>query len=79
MQSYYIQYPSIFPSCVSSRLIVNSNNLVKRDLNCSKESEKSIKQDSKYYSRGGVPQAYLILKSEGYNVCVSVGTYQFHH
>ena len=48
MQSYYIQYPSMYPSCVSSRPIVTSNNLVKKDINCSKECEKDIKQDSKY-------------------------------
>jgi hypothetical protein len=48
MQSYYIQYPSMYPSCVSPRPIVTSNNLVKRYLYCSKESEKSMKPDSKY-------------------------------
>ena len=46
MQSYYIQYPSMYSSFVSPRPI--SNNLVQRDLDCSKEGEKSIKQDSKY-------------------------------
>jgi len=48
MQSYYIQYPSMYSSCVSSRPIVTSNNLVKKDINCSKECEKDIKQNSKY-------------------------------
>ena len=48
MQSYYIQYPSMYPSCVSSRPIVTSNNLIKKDINCSKECEKDIKQDSRY-------------------------------
>ena len=48
MQSYYFQYPIIYPSCVLPRPIVTSDNLVKKETNCSKESEKSIKQDSKY-------------------------------
>ena len=47
MQLYYIQYPSMYSSCTSQRPIVASNNLVKRDF-CSKESEKNVKQDSKY-------------------------------
>ena len=46
MQSYYIHYPSIYLSCASQRPI--SDNLVKRDINCSKECEKDIKQDSRY-------------------------------
>ena len=46
MQPYYIQYPSIYPSCISQRPI--SNNLIKKDLNCSNESEKNVKEDSKY-------------------------------
>ena len=46
MQSYYIPYPPIYPSFASQRLI--SDNLVKRDTDCSKECEKNIKQDSKY-------------------------------
>jgi len=46
MQSYYIHYPPIYPSFASQRPI--SDNLVKRDTNCSKECEKNIKQDSKY-------------------------------
>ena len=49
MQSYYIQYPSIYPNHASpQRPIVASNNLVKEDVDCSKEVEKSVKQDSKY-------------------------------
>jgi len=49
MQSYYIQYPPIYPSHTSSqRLIVASNNLVKRDIDCSMADEKSEKQDSRY-------------------------------
>jgi len=51
MQSYFIEYPSIYPSCGSSqRPIIASNNLVKRDLGCSKEGEKNLKQNSKYLS-----------------------------
>jgi len=45
IQSYYIQYPSMYPSCVSPRRIVTSINLVKIDLYCSKEGEKSTKPD----------------------------------
>ena len=45
MQSYYIHYPPIYPSYASQRPI--SDNLVKKDIDCSKECEKSIKQDSK--------------------------------
>jgi len=49
MQSYFIQYPPIYPNCgTSQRLIVASNNLVKKDLYCSKEGKKSMKQDSRY-------------------------------
>jgi len=49
IQLYFIQYPSIYPSYGSSqRPIVASNNLVKKDFDCSKEGEKGIKQDSKY-------------------------------
>ena len=46
MQSYYIHYPPIYPSFASQRLV--SNNLVKKDIDCSKECEKNIKPDSKY-------------------------------
>jgi len=46
MQSYYIHYPPIYPSYASQRPI--SVNLVKKDIDCSKECEKGIKQDSKY-------------------------------
>ena len=46
MQSYYIQYPPIYPSYASpQRPIVASNNLVKKDFSCSK---KDMKQDSRY-------------------------------
>ena len=46
MQSYYIQYLSIHPNHVSpQRSIGASNNMVKRDIDCSKADEK---QDSKY-------------------------------
>ena len=49
MQSYYIQYPSIYPNYASpQRPIVARNNLAKEDVDCSKEVEKSAKQDSKY-------------------------------
>ena len=49
MQSYFIQYPPIYLNCdTSQRSIVASNNLVINDLYCSKEGEKSTKQDSKY-------------------------------
>ena len=46
MQPYYIQYHSVYPSCISQRQI--SNNLVEKDLNCSKEGEKDMKENSKY-------------------------------
>jgi hypothetical protein len=40
MQSYYIQYPSIYPKHTSpQRPIVASNNLVKQDVGCSKAEE----------------------------------------
>ena len=46
MQSYYIQYPPIYPNYVSpQRPIIASNDLVKRDFGCSKED---MKQDTKY-------------------------------
>jgi len=49
MQSYYIQYLSIYPNHASpQRPIVASYNLVNKDIDCSKENEKSPKQDSKY-------------------------------
>src|SRR6185503_18024356 len=49
MQSYYIQYPPMYPNHTSSRgPIVASNNLVKKDLDCCKADEKSVNQDSKY-------------------------------
>ena len=46
MQPYYIQYPSMYPNCIPQRPI--SNNLVEKDLNCSKEGEKKMKKDSKF-------------------------------
>ena len=46
MQSYYIHYPPLYPSFASQRPI--SDNLIKKNIDCSKECEKSIKQDSKY-------------------------------
>ena len=49
MQSYYIQYPPMYPNhALLQRLIVASNNPVKQDVDCSKENEKSKEQDSKY-------------------------------
>ena len=46
MQSYYIHYPPIYPSYALQRPI--SDNLVKKDIDCSKEYEKDMKQDLKY-------------------------------
>jgi len=46
MQSYYIHFPPIYPSYASQRPI--SDNLVKKDIDCNKECEKDIKQNSKY-------------------------------
>jgi len=46
IQPYYSQYPFMYPSCTSQRPI--SNNLVENDLNCSKEGEKDVKENSKY-------------------------------
>jgi len=46
IQPYYSQYPFMYPSCISQRPI--SNNLVEKDLNCSKEGEKDVKENSKY-------------------------------
>ena len=49
MQSYYIQYPPMYPNhALLQRPIVASNNPVKQDVDCSKENEKSKEQDSKY-------------------------------
>ena len=49
MQSYYIQYPPMYPNHASPQgPIVASNNLVKKDLDRSKEDERSTKQDLKY-------------------------------
>ena len=47
MQSYYIQYPPMYPNH-ARRPIVANNNPVKQDIDCSKENEKSKEQDSKY-------------------------------
>ena len=45
MQSYYIQFPPMYPNYASpQRPIVANNDLVKRDFNCSKED---VRQDSK--------------------------------
>ena len=49
MQSYYIQYPLMYPNhALLQRPIVASNNPVKQDVDCSKENEKSKEQDSNY-------------------------------
>ena len=49
MQSYYIQYPPMYPNyALPQRPVVASNNLIKKDVGCSKADEKSTKQDSKY-------------------------------
>jgi len=48
-QLYYIQYPTVHPNYASpQRPVVASNNLVKKDIDCSKVDEKDAKQDSKY-------------------------------
>ena len=49
MQSYYIQYPPMYSNHTSPRRpIVVNNDLVKKDIDCSKADEKGVKQDSKY-------------------------------
>ena len=49
MQSYYIQYPPMYPNHASpQRPIVASTDLAKKDFDCSKEGRKNTKQDSKY-------------------------------
>jgi hypothetical protein len=49
MQSYYIQYPPIYPNySLPQGPVVSSNDLVKWDIDCSKADEKGAKQDSKY-------------------------------
>ena len=55
MQSYYIQYSSTYPSCISQRPI--SNNLIEKNLSCSKEGEKDVKKDSKYLQPRWCPLA----------------------
>ena len=57
----------MYPNCIPQRPI--SNNLVGKDLNCSKEGEKNVKKIQSTYSRGGVPQVYLTLKREGCSIC----------
>ena len=47
MQSYYIQYPPMYPNH-ARRPIVASNDLVQQDVDCSKGNEMSNEQDSKY-------------------------------
>ena len=49
MQSYYVQYSPIYSNyTLPQRPVVSSNDLVKRDIDCSKADEKGAKQDSKY-------------------------------
>jgi hypothetical protein len=49
IQSYYIQYPSVYPNHASAQRPIGAcNNLVKEDVDCSKADEKSEKQDSRY-------------------------------
>jgi len=56
LQPYFIQYPHIYPNCgTSQRPIVASNNPVRKDFDCSKEGEKSMKQDSKYLQKRWCP------------------------
>ena len=46
---HMIQYSLIYPNCgTSQRPIDASNNPVRKDFDCRKEGEKSMKQDSKY-------------------------------
>ena len=49
MQSYYIQYPPMYPNyALPQRPVVSSNVLVKKDIECSKADEKGSKRDLKY-------------------------------
>ena len=49
MQSYYIQYPPMYPNRIlPQKPIIASNNLVQQDVDCSKADEKDARQDSKY-------------------------------
>jgi len=48
MQSYYIYYPLIYPSFASQRLI--SNNLIEKDIDCSKECGGEYKVRFKVYT-----------------------------
>ena len=60
MQSYYIQYPHMYPNhALLQRPIVASYNLVKQDADCSKEDEKSKKQDSKYLQPRWCPSGFF--------------------
>ena len=70
MQSYYIQYPHMYPNhALLQRLIVASNNPVKQDVDCSKENEKSKKQDSKYLQPRWYPLGLTHTQKRGCNVC----------
>ena len=65
IQSYYIQYPSVYPNHASAqRPIVACNNLVKE-----LQMRKVRSKIQSIYSRSGVLQTHLILKSEDYNIC----------
>jgi hypothetical protein len=56
MQSYYIKYPPMYPNyALPQRSVVSSNDLVKRDIYCSKADEKGAKQDSKYFQPNWCP------------------------
>ena len=67
MQSYHIHYPSIYPNCASQRPIYD--NMVKKDINCSKEYEKGMEQDSKYLKSRWCPSGLSHTQKEDYNVC----------
>ena len=74
MQSYYIQYPPMYPNhALLQRSIIASNNLVKQDVDCSKENKKSKGRDSKYLQPRWCPSGLSVLRSEGCNVCASGG------
>ena len=50
MQSYYIQYPPMYPNyALPQRPVVSSDDLVKQDIDCSKANEKGTKQDPNYF------------------------------
>ena len=70
MQSYYIQYPIVHPNHASpQRPVVVSNNLVKKDIDCSKADEKGTKQDSKYLQPRWCPLGLTHTQKRGCNVC----------